>query len=199
MVAFRMKKNYDFNNGYVLLEVIVSVFITFFIISSAISLFGMVTLQYNRSIAEKELIESADYLEQVFVNEFSKSSNIKDLLDAKGNEITNLEYNEEVIFKCLGLIRSNYIFYQSGYVEEFIYGGEFLNDSKRPIFIAKYSTFKYASRDYRDFSGFEVGNNVKQMRICKVDDFCYMIDIILKYRDTNIIYNKKFLAKLKAV
>ncbi len=194
-----MKRNYHSDNGYVLLEVVISIFITFFVISSAISILGVVALQYNRSIATKELIESSDYIEQVFVNEFSKSSKIKSVLDISGNEITELRCNKEVDFKCLGLIRSKYIFYQNGYKEEFIYGGEFLDYTKKPIFIAKYKTTKYSAKDYKGFSGFEVGNNVTQMGICKVDDFCYIIDITLKYKDTEIIYNKKFLAKLKEV
>lgn len=194
-----MKRNCHSDNGYVLLEVIISIFITFFVISSAVSIFGVVALQYNKSIATKELIESSDYIEQVFINEFSKSSDIKNLLDINGNELTEIPRDKEVVFKCLGLIRSQYIFYQSGYTEEFIYGGEFLNYTKKPVFISKYKKSEYGAKDYKCFSGFEVGNNVKQMGICKVDDFCYIINITLGYRDTEIIYNKKFLAKLKGV
>ena len=185
------------DNGYVLIEIAISIFLSLFVIFSAISIFSAVAIQYNRSIAYKELIESADYVEQVFVNEFSKSKSVEDVLDSENNLIKNIDVGKKVNFKCIGLLKSRYILYQSGYIEEFLYGGEFLNYERKPIFIYRYYSTNKNSKDYRTFSGFEVGNHVKQMSIKKIDDYFYIIGITLSYRDTEIIYEKEFLTRLK--
>lgn len=192
-----MVKNKRLDNGYVLIEIVVSIFLSLFVIFSAISIFSAIAIQYNRSIAYKELVESADYVEQVFVNEFSKSKAVEEVLNSENKVIKDIDISETINFKCIGLLKSRYILYQSGYVEEFLYGGESLNYERKPIFISRqYSTNK-SSKDYRSFSGFEVGNHIKQMSIKKIDDYCYIIGITLSYRDTDIIYKKEFLTRLK--
>lgn len=192
-----MVKNKHLDNGYVLIEIVVSIFLSLFVILSAISIFSAIAIQYNRSIAYKELVESADYVEQVFVNEFSKSKEVEDILSSENKLIKDINISEPINFKCIGLLKSRYILYQSGYVEEFLYGGEFLNYERKPIFISKQYNMNKSSKDYRSFSGFEVGNHVKQMSIEKIDDYYYIIGITLSYRDTDIIYKKEFLTRLK--
>lgn len=191
-----MDKNDHFIGGYVLIEVLISIMLSFFVISYAISLLAAISIDFTQSIARKELLESADRLEYVFTNEFSKSKEIKDLLDTSGNEITELENNETVTFKCIGLIRSKYNFYKSGYVQEFIYGGKNFDNIKKPIYISKLYSLDCTSKDYKHFSRFEVGNNVDNMDIRKLDDYSYIIDITLAYKETDITYKKSFLVEL---
>ncbi|MGL5256787.1 MAG: hypothetical protein ACRC76_07090 [Proteocatella sp.] len=191
-----MKKNDHFIEGYVLIEVLISMMLSFFVISYAISLLAATSLDFTQTIAKKELLESADRVEYVFTNEFSKSKEIKDLLDINGNEITELEKDKTVRFKCIGLVKSKYNFYKSGYVEEFIYGGKTFNYTKKPIYIAKIYSLDCSAKDYKHFSGFEAGDNVDNMNIRKIDDYSYIIDITLAYKDTDINYKKSFLVEL---
>lgn len=191
-----MRKKDHFIEGYVLVEVLISIMLSFFVISYAISIFAATSLEFTQSIARKELLESSDRLEYLFTNEFSKSKEVSDILDIKGNEITDIENNQTTTFKCIGLVKSKYNFYKSGYVEEFIYGGKSFNKIKKPIYISKLYSLDSSSKDYRHFSGFEVGNNVDSMNITKLDDYSYIIDITLSYRETDITYKKSFLVEL---
>ena len=56
-----------------MIEVLVSLMLASFIIVASFSLFSQMMYRYNESVAEKELVESADYLEQVIKREFSRA------------------------------------------------------------------------------------------------------------------------------
>lgn len=193
-----MKAKSALKNGYTLVETIVALLFMVFILTMAVSLVTSITLQYNKTIAKKELIESGDYLEQVIRKEFKKSETIEEVLDADGNEIYIIT-EIPVEFKCICLKRSRYTLHQNGYVEEFIYGGDFFESKKKPLFISKQKTAIYSSKSYMNFSGFEVGNHIEKMSIAKINDLQYRFWIKLGYKENNVNYNKDFIVELQGI
>jgi len=193
-----MKAKNVLENGYTLVETIIALLFMVFILTTAVSLVTSISLQYNKTIAKKELIESGDYLEQVIRKEFKKSKKIEEFLDADGNEI-DIITEIPVEFKCICLKRSRYTLHQNGYVEEFIYGGDFLESRKKPLFISKQKTAIYSSKNYINFSGFEVGNHIEKMSIAKINSIQYRFWIELGYKESNINYTKDFIVELQGI
>ncbi|MGB5822870.1 MAG: type II secretion system protein [Proteocatella sp.] len=193
-----MKSKSVFKNGYTLVETIVALLFMALILTAAINLVTSISVQYNKSIARKELIESGDYLEQVIRKEFKRSDEIEEILDIDGNEIYTIT-DVPTAFKCICLKKSRYTLNQNGYVEEFIYGGKFLESQKKPLFISKQKTAIFSSKDYEFFSGFEVGNHVEKMSIAKINNTQYELWIELRYRDDKISYNKDFIVDLQTL
>lgn len=191
-----MKSKSVLKNGYTLVETIIALLFMVFIVTTAVSLVTSISIQYNKSVAKKELIESGDYLEQVIRTDFRRSVKIEDFLDSDGNQIDIItEVPSE--FKCICLKKSRYTLHQNGYVEEFIYGGEFLDPQKKPLFISKQKTPTYSSKNYRNISGFEAGNHVEKMSISKINDRQYWFGMELRYKDSDIRYSKNFIVELQ--
>lgn len=183
-------------SGYTLIEVIISLMIASFIIISSLNLFSELTYRNNQSMMKKELIESADYLEQVIKREFSRSEEIIDYLDAQGNQYSIIG-NEPVRFICLSLKRTKHTLYDSGYMEAFLIDGQYKNAVRRPFYMSKQFRQDFSSQNYRNLSSFEVGNHIKEMMISKIEDDMYRIWLDLEYENTGINYSKNFVAELK--
>ena len=183
-------------NGYTMIEVLVSLMLASFIIVASFSLFSQMMHRYNESVAEKELVESADYLEQVIKREFSRASGVLDYLDPQGAEHYEVG-SEPAEFICISLKRTRFTLYQSGYAEAFLIDGKYRSSLRKPVYISKEPGTSKSSKNYRDLSIFEVGNHVSSMSISRIDESKYRIWLELEYQDTEVTYSKNFIAELQ--
>lgn len=183
--------------GYTMIEVLISLMLASFIIVVSFSFFSEMVHRYNRSVAEKELVESADYLEQVIKREFSRASGVLDYLDPQGIEHYKID-SEPAEFICISLKRTRFTLYQSGYAEAFLIDGKYRNSLRKPVFISKESRTDKSSKNYRNLSVFEVGNHVSAMMISRIDEDKYRIWLELEYQGTEIKYSKNFIAELQS-
>lgn len=179
-----------------MIEVLVSLMLASFIIVASFSLFSQMMHRYNESVAEKELVESADYLEQVIKREFSRASGVLDYLDPQGAEHYEIG-SEPAEFICISLKRTRFTLYQSGYAEAFLIDGKYRSSLRKPVYISKEPGTSKSSKNYRNLSVFEVGNHVRSMRISRIDESKYRIWLELEYQDTEVTYSKNFIAELQ--
>lgn len=183
-------------NGYTIIEVLISLMLASFIIMISFNLFSELSHRSNISIMKKELIESADYLEQVIKREFSRSEEIMDYLDIEGNQHSIIG-SEPVQFLCISFKRTRYTLYDSGYVEEFLIDGKYKNSVRKPVYISKQTNLNFSSQNYKNLPSFEVGNHISKMMISRIDGNLYRMWLDLEYENTGIGYSKDFIVELQ--
>ncbi|WP_028829772.1 hypothetical protein [Proteocatella sphenisci] len=183
-------------NGYTIIEVLISLMLASFIITISFNLFSELSHRSNISIMKKELIESADYLEQVIKREFSRSEEITDYLDIEGNQHSIIG-SEPVQFLCISFKRTRYTLYDSGYVEEFLIDGKYKNSVRKPVYISKQTKLNFSSQNYKNLPSFEVGNHISKMMISRIDGNLYRMWLDLEYENTGIGYSKDFIVELQ--
>jgi len=191
-------RNIDFSEkkGYTVVEVLISLMLASFIIVISFNLFSELTRRNNESMIKKELIESADYLEQIIKREFSRSEEITDYLDVNEKQYNEIG-SEPVQFICISFKRTRYTLYQSGYVEEFLIDGKYKKNARRPVYISKQSNLNFSSKNYRNLTSFEVGNHISKMMISRIDSNIYRMWLDLEYENTGISYSKNFIVELQ--
>lgn len=187
----RMKK------GSTLLELIISIAMSLAILGAAFSILSSALLMNRNIIAEKELIEIGEFLHNSLTKEFSRSAEIESVLD-KDNVVHTHIGDRFIDIRCVKLIRSKRISYNSPYKEELIYLKDHEADGRGSLWAHKNSnSWKTNIKAFASYRSYEIGTQVDSLKIKRVEGNIFLLELVLKYYDTDIDHRKSFLVKLQ--
>lgn len=184
--------------GFTLIEVITSITLMLVVVNAGFVLFAGAIRMNQTIIAQKQLMEIGEFLENSLITEFSRAERIDSILSKDGTIYSNVG-TEGIDVRAIKLIRSKHTNYSQPYREELIFLKDFEIDYRRSMWIAKNSNeFKTMDvKRYFSYSGYEVGTWVEALKIFRISDKIYRIELGLLYAETNINYSKSFLVKLQ--
>lgn len=184
--------------GFTLLEILISISLTLILLSASFSIFSSALIMNKNIIAEKELIEIGNFLQKVLTKEFSRADRIESILDKENSIHTNIG-GTLIDIRAIKLIRSKRVNYRNSYKEQLIYLKDYGNDLRRSMWSYKNSSIyrKININLYSTYRAYEIGTQVKSLRIKQIQNNIYYIELILKYYDMDIVHQKSFLVKLQ--
>lgn len=184
--------------GFTLLEILISVALILSVIHSAFVLLSTTFSVNKEMIAEKELVEVGEFLQNRISEEFRRCSKVEAPLGKDGTIYTQI--NEDPIsIQCVKLLRSHYTSYASAYKEELIYLRGYEEDGRSSVWLFKNAreSLSVDIKHYSSYGGYEIGTYVEEMTIAQVDTAIYQIELKLRYLDTDIRKTKHFLVTLQ--
>lgn len=194
----RVKNDFMKRKGFTLLEISISIVLILLIIHSAFSLMSTTFLMKQNIIAEKELIEVGEFLQNKITTEFSRAESIDEVLGKDGNVYSAVD-KSPIDARAVKLKRSKNIPLESSYLEELIYLKDFQTDARSSLWIFKNAreSLQLNIKNYSAYGGYEIGTYVESMKISLMEKNIYQIELGLRYLDTDIVKTKHFLVKLQ--
>lgn len=171
---------------------------TLVLLSASFSIFSSALIMNRNIIAEKELMEIGDFLQKALIKEFSRADRIESIIDKDNTVHTNIG-DTLIDIRAIKLIRSKRINYMNSYKEQLIYLKDYENDLRRSMWSYKNSSIyrKININLYSTYRAYEIGTQIESLRIRRVQNNIFHIELLLKYYDMDIVHQKNFLVKLQ--